>query len=147
MKFKLDHILAPFGNKKTKQEKQVDDFTEKIIADIDMVPFAISDSNVIYANITELGGYFFLKTVIVGTFNIKTKKGGTLQLNGNSVNLELNSDMLEFESDHSNIPNRSITSIDFQLEEADISKIDKTQIDTLILKSKKTTIEFKILPN
>lgn len=147
MKFKLDHLLAAFGNIKAMERTHVDDFTEKIIEEVDMIPFAISDKNVLYAGTKELGGYFYLKTIIIGAFNIKTMKGATLQVLGKSLDFKLNSDMQEFESDHSNVSNRNITSIDFQLEEDDVIKMDKNKIETLIFKAKKTTIEFKINPD
>ena len=147
MKFKLDNILATFGNIKAMERTHVDDFTENIIKDIDMIPFAISEENVMYANTMELGGYYFFKTIIVGRFNIKTNKGATLKLVGKNLNQELNSDTLEFESEHSNVSNRSITQIDFQLEKEDVSKIKKAKIETITLKTKKTSLDFSIITN
>ena len=143
MKFYLDKIRAAFGNTSTTERTHDDDdFTETIIKDIAYPAFAISQQNVMYADVAELGGYYYLKTIIVGAFKIKTKKGAALSIEGKNLELVLNSDMDEFESDYSNVYNRYITQVDFQLEEEDISKIDTLQIDTLFLTAKKHQINF-----
>ncbi|MGS2726900.1 hypothetical protein ACU8DI_09855 [Psychroserpens sp. BH13MA-6] len=139
----ITKLKAAFGNPAAMQKTHVDNHTEAIINDIEHQPFALSDDNVLYAGLNELGGYFFFQTVIVGTFHTKTKNGATLKLIGNDFELLLNSDMMELESDHSNVSNRSISKIDFQLEEIDVVKIDKSKIEQLILNCKKDTITFE----
>ena len=90
-----------------------------------------------YTSVKELGGYFYLVTIIVGAFKIKTNKGAKLNITGANFELDLTADMDEFESDHTNVSNRFITRIDFQIEEDDILKIDKSLIKTLTLSAKK----------
>jgi len=145
MKFKLDKLLAAFGNMRAMERTHVDNYTEDIINSIDQDAFAVSEQNVLYANTKELGGYYYLITIVVGTFKIKTMKGATLNISGKDFKLELKSDMEEFESDHSNVSNRYITRIDFIIEEEDVSKMNKSLINSLTFKVKKQSVVFNSL--
>ncbi|WCO02564.1 hypothetical protein [Psychroserpens ponticola] len=140
----ITKLKSAFGKPKTIKKGQVDDHTNAIINDIDNDPFAISESNVLYAGLNELGGYYFFQTVIVGTFHVKTVKGAQLKVLGHDFELVLNSDMIELESDHSSVSNRSISKIDFQIEEVDAARIDRANIKQLILTSKQENILFSI---
>jgi len=144
MKFSFDKVLAAFGNISAIERTHVDEFTEEKINlfSIRNEAFAISKSNVLFAETKELGGFYYLKTIIVGAFRIKTIKGATLKIIGNDFELNLKTDMDEFESEYSNISNRNITRIDFQIVENDVSKINKTLVETLELKAKKNQILF-----
>ncbi|MDG5492211.1 hypothetical protein [Psychroserpens sp. SPM9] len=140
----ITKLKAAFGNPRAMEKTHVDDHTEAIINDIEHEPFAIADDNVLYAGLNELGGYYFFQTVIVGTFHTKTKKGAQLKIIGDGFELDLNSDMLELESDHSNVSNRNISKIDFQIEAIDAAKIAKENIQKLVLTSKKQELSFFI---
>jgi len=140
----ITKLKLALGNSKSTQSLSTSDTIEAIINDIEHEPFAISDTNVLYAGLNELGGYFFFQTVIVGTFKVKTKKGGQLTMSGKNFELKLNSDSVEFESDPTDIKGRSITKIDFQIEDEDVAKITKAQIDELQLSCKSDTILFSI---
>ncbi|MCH7524545.1 MAG: hypothetical protein IIC74_05940 [Bacteroidetes bacterium] len=143
MKFSFDKILAAFGNIRAMERTHVDNYTEDIIKSLKDEAFAISNENVMLLAVKELGGFYYLKTIVVGAFKIKTIKGATLMIIGNEFELKLKTDMDEFESEYSNISNRYITRIDFQIEENEVSKIDKSIINTLELKAKKHQILFK----
>ncbi len=145
MKFSKDKIMAAFGNIRAMERTHVDNHTEDIIKSIEDDAFGASESNVLYASTKELGGFYYVITIIVGSFKIKTMKGATLNIIGDDFNLELKSDMDEFESDHSNVSNRYITRIDFQIEEGDMPKFDKARIKTLTLSAKKKEVVFKTL--
>ena len=140
----ITKLKAAFGNPRAMEKLHVDDHTEAIINDIENEPFAISDNNVLYAGLNELGGYYFFQTVIVGNFHIKTLKGAKLKVIGNNFEFLLDSDMIELESDHSNVSNRSISKIDFQIEEADALKMERSNLKQLILSCKKESITFSI---
>lgn len=142
MKFFFDKVLATFGNSRAMERTQIDNHTEDVLSSIKDNAFAISNDNVLFLAIKELGGFYYLKTIIVGVFKIKTIKGATLTINGTDFDLELKTDMDEFESEHTNISNRHVTRIDFQIEEEDASKIDESLINTLELKAKKYQILF-----
>lgn len=140
----ITKLKAAFGNPRAMEKLHVDDHTEAIINDIENNPFAVSESNVLYAGLNELGGYYFFQTVVVGTFHVKTLKGAQLKIVGHDFELELDSDMLELESDHSNVSNRSISKIDFQIEETDAAKLDRSSIKELVLTCKNQDISFSI---
>lgn len=142
MKFSITKLKAVFGNPRAMEKLHVDTYTEDIINDIENEPFAISDQNVLYAGTNELGGYYYLQTVIVGAFKIKTNKGAKLIIKGSEAEIELESDMVELESDFSNVSNRHITKIDFILNENDLPKLDKSLISSLVLTSKKDKVVF-----
>jgi len=147
MNLTIDKILAAFGNIRAMERTHIDNHTEDIINSIEDKAFAISEQNVMYTSVKELGGYYYLKTVVVGSLKIKTMKGASLTLHGKGFDLELPTDMDEFESDHSNISNRYITRIDFQIQEDDASKIDSNILNSVVLKAKKNLINFKIIKN
>ena len=140
----ITKLKTAFGSPKATKKDQIKDTTEAIINDVDNVPFAVSDSNVLYAGLNELGGYYFFQTVIVGSFHIKTVKGAQLKVIGNGFELSLDSDMIELESDKSNVLNRSISKIDFQIEEADAAKMDRSSVKQLILTCKNEKVTFSI---
>ena len=142
MKFNLDKILAAFGNARASKSTHDDNHTKDIINSIDEDPFAISEKNVLFAKTSELGGYYYVITIVVGAFKIKTMKGAMLSIEGENFNLILNSDIDEFGSDHSNVSNRFITRIDFQIEKEDVPKFNKKGIKTLKLSAKKQDIIF-----
>ena len=145
MKFSLAKLKAAFGNQRA-IEKEIDDtYTEDIINSIEQQPFAISNHNVCYAATNELAGYHFLQTIIVGKFKVKTFKGTQLTITGLDFELELESDMMELQSELSDVPDRYITQIDFVLDKNDLPKMDRSYIKSLILTAKKQSVEFSII--
>jgi len=145
MKFKLNKILGAFGNTRSMEPTHDDNYIKDIIKSVDEEAFAVSEQNVLFAKVSELGGYYYVITIVVGRFKIKTKNGGNLSIEGKNFNLILNSDMDEFESNHSNVSNSFITRIDFQIEKEDVSIFDKKTITSLKLSAKKQTISFTTL--
>ena len=142
MAFSLTKLLAAFGNIRAMEKLHVDDHTEAIINDIENEPFAVSESNILYAGFNELGGYYFLQTVVVGSFKVKTFNGAKLRLKGDGINLNLNSDMSELESDYSNVSKRYITKIDFEIEKSDLETLKDKKLTEIRLTSKKQDINF-----
>ena len=143
MKFFFNKVLASMGSSRALEKTIDESYITNIIEDIEQTPFGISNSNVLYAGINELTGYFYFQTVTVGSFKTKTFKGAKLKLIGDNFELELKSDMDEIKSDFGNL-DRNITNIDFEIEEKDISKIKKTTIKSIILTSNKKQEEFSI---
>ena len=127
------------------ERTHVDNHTEDIINSVKEKAFALSNKNVLFASTKELGGFYYVITIVIGSFKIKTNKGATLSITGNDFNLELNADTDEFESDHSNVSNRYITRIDFQIEKEDVEKFDKPRIKSLKLLAKKQVIDFNTI--
>lgn len=145
MKFSFSNIKTAFRNTKAIEKNPTENNIEDIINSINEDAFAVSEQNVLFANTKELGGYYYLITIVVGAFKIKTMKGATLNITSKDFKLELKSDMEEFESDHSNTSNTYITRIDFIIEKEDVSKINKSLIKNLTLSVKKQVIVFNTL--
>ena len=145
MKFSITKLRAAFGDIRAMEKLHVDTRTEDIINAIENKPFAVSDKSVLYAGLNELAGYHYFKTVVVGAFHIKTIKGVHLTIQGKDFKLILKSDMLELESDFSNVSNRSITYIDFEIEAEDLPKIEKSNIQSIELITKNNISVFSII--
>jgi len=141
MKFKLNKIFGKSNHEPTTAAHNVNNI-EDIIKSVDGDAFAISEHDVLFAKTSELGGYFYVIAIIIGAFKIKTTKGATLNIKGTNFDLLLNSDMDEFESEHTHISKRYVSRIDFQIEKEDVSKFDKTRIKTLKLSTKKKAVVF-----
>ncbi|MEO5787689.1 hypothetical protein [Gelidibacter sp.] len=145
MKSFITKLKSAFSESKSADKPNNDAFTEAIINDVDGAPFALSETNVLYAGLSELAGYHYFKTIIIGTFKVKTFQGAKLIVNGGDFKLELSSDSMELESESSNIPNRNITRIDFEIDHQDISKISRTAIESIEVIAKKNHVHFSII--
>ena len=126
----------------SKTKAQSNDSVEAIINDVENRPYGVSENNVLFAGLNELGGYFFFQTVIVGQLHVKCKTGANLIFKGDNFELKLNSDMPEFESESSNIKGRSVTKIDFQVEESDIKQLENAQLKSVRIMVKNEDILF-----
>ncbi|MEO1031619.1 MAG: hypothetical protein AAFX55_09455 [Bacteroidota bacterium] len=126
-----------------KSESASTDTIEAIVASAQHQPYGVSESNVLFSGLNELGGYFFFQTVIVGNLNIKCKNGAQLTFKGKDFELALDADSLEFESHHTEVKGRYVTNIDFQIEKADIKTLEKTKLNEIVLKVKKQEILFR----
>jgi hypothetical protein len=138
-------MKSSFGTQKESSSEIKTSNVETIINEVENEPFAVSESNVMYAGLGEIAGYHLMQSVIVGTFRIKTFKGAKLKIKGTDFELNLNSDMLEFESELSNDSNKIITKIDFEIDEQDLPKIAKSKIESLELSAKKERVKFHIV--
>ena len=145
MKFSLSKLKQAFVKSATQENVQEDSFTDDIIKSIEQKPFASSSENVCFASTNELAGYYYLQTVIVGKFKIKTFDGAQLQVLGSDIALNLDSDMMELESERYAIPKSYITRIDFMLNEKDLPKIGRSLLHTLILSAKNQKVEFSVI--
>lgn len=136
---------ALFGNKNKNTSVDENNNVDDIIASIEDRAYAVADNNVLYLGISELGGYYFLKTMIVGSFKIKTFKGATLTILKGDKEIILKTEMDEFESHPMNVSKRYVTRIDFQLEKGDIKLFQSRSVKQLTLKAKKHELNFSPL--
>ncbi|WP_299182446.1 hypothetical protein [uncultured Aquimarina sp.] len=143
LKHSILKVQAALGNVRAMEKLHVDSYTEDIIIKVEGTRVATSQLNEIYMDIVELAGYYYIKTIVLGSFHIKTWKGVNLLIGGSDFELNLVSDMQEIESDFSNVSNRSITQIDFIIEEQDLDKIKPSKINSITLISKKKTAHFE----
>ena len=143
LKHSILKMQAALGNVRAMEKLHVDHFTEDIIINVEGTRFASSALNEIYMDVVELAGYYYVKTIVLGSFHIKTWKGAHLIITGDNFELNLISDMQEIESDFSNVSNRSVTQIDFVIEENDVDKIDTSKTNKITISSKKKTAHFE----
>ena len=120
-----------FGNKTSGSLSESTDTIEAIITDVENRPYGVSEKNVLFAGLNELGGYYFFQTLIVGQLYVKTKTGASLVFIGEDFELELDCDMPEFESENSDIKGRNVTKIDFQIEESHIKQLEKAKLNSI----------------
>ncbi|SDH88281.1 hypothetical protein [Winogradskyella thalassocola] len=139
MAFSLSKL---FGSKNSETTSQSGDTIEAIINDVENRPFGVSEKNVLFAGLNELGGYFFFQTVIVGALNVKSKTGAQLYFVGDNFKLKLDADMPEFESENSDTKGRNVTKIDFQIEESDVKNLENATLRSIQIKVKKHDILF-----
>jgi len=129
-----------FGNKTS--ITQTNDTVEAIINDVENKPYGVSENNVLFAGLNELGGYYFFQTVIVGQLHVKSKNGAKLFFIGNNFELQIEADMPEFESESSDIKGRSVTKIDFQVEETDLEQLENAKLKSIQLIIKNQDVLF-----
>lgn len=140
---KIDKVLAVFGNIKAMERLHVDDFTENIITNITGTKIAASQYGQVIIEIEELNGYTFLEVTILSNTNIKTMRGAKLVLIGNNNPYTLTSDTQEIESDFSNVSNRYMTKISFNINSQEIKRINKKDFEYVHLEYKKKVLPFK----
>ena len=91
--------------------------------------FAKNETNIVYADVEELGGFSYLKTVIIGDTSVKIKRiGCTLLFNFKNDTIKLNSDNTDIESNKIKGTNVYYTEIDFELDESDAKKINSEKV-------------------
>lgn len=78
---------------------------------------------------------------------IKTFKGVELSFLGGEVEMYIDSDTKEISSDYSNVSNRWLTHISFEVSDEDIEFITKKEYEIVQIESKKKQIRFKTTNN
>lgn len=142
---KIDHILAAFGNMKAMQRTHVDTYTENRISEIEGTQIAGNNSLGVWIEFNELAGYQFLELTMLSRTPIKTFKGIELSFLGGELEMFMDSDTKEIESDFSNVSNRWITHISFEVNDEDIDFIKKKEYEVVRITHKKTIIDFRVL--
>jgi len=145
MKFTFKKLRSALTNTKSTENVVAATYTDAIIKDVEGVPFAIAETNVLYAGLSELAGYHYFKTITVGTMQLKTFKGAKLIIRGTDFSLDLHSDMEELESESTIGSDRSLTRIDFEIDKEDLPKISKERIESIELVAKKNHILFSLI--
>ena len=130
---------------KSKKEK----LPTEVIPKIDYkggTKFAESPENDIYLDIDELGGFPFIKTVIIGTFSTKIKRVGcTLTFIFKNDSITLNSDNTDIESNKIKNTNIYFTEIDFELNDDEAEKIKNEKVVEIQFTFKGKKLHFKTI--
>ncbi len=134
--------------KKLFKPKQVFN-TSEIINQIDYKEgtlFAKNDTNKIYIDIEELGGFPYLKTVIIGDTKTKIKRNGcSISFVLNNEEISLNSDNTTVESNEINKSGVFYTPIDFELDEKEVKKIQSNKVNEVKYTFKNNIVTFKTI--
>lgn len=137
----IDKVLARMGNMRAMERTHVDTYTENKIENIPGDQIATSQHGGIWAGIQDVNGYLFLDVTILGTTKIKTLKGATLTFLTDEE-ITVKSDNYEIDSDYSNISNRWMTQISFEMTKQDLKVIQKKKYDQMRLDFKKKSLLF-----
>lgn len=118
----------------------------EIIAEIDFkggTKYGTNSSNTVYLDVEELGGFPFIKTIIIGGFSTKIKRTGcTLTFVFEQESLVLSSDNNDVESNQINNTIAYYTEIDFELTEEEAVKIKSEQVLEILYTFKDKTLAF-----
>lgn len=139
---KIDKVLAAMGNMKAMQRLHVDTFTEDLIKNVKGDKIAHSNQGQLYAGISELNDYLFLEITVICGVKIKTFNGATLRFASGDDYFELKSDTQEIDSDHSNVSNRYMAQISFDVTKDELDLIRTGQFETVELYWKKKGLQF-----
>ena len=108
--------------------------------------FAENETNKVYVDIEELGGFNYLKTVIIGDLSVKIKRVGcTLDLNLKNEVISLDSDDTKVESNSIKKTPIFYTEIDFELEKDQAKRIKKGKVKSLTYTFKDQSFTFKTI--
>ncbi|WP_111708611.1 hypothetical protein [Lutibacter citreus] len=109
--------------------------------------YALNESNIAYVDIEELGGFPYLKTIIIGDTSVKIKRiGCTLSFNFNKNDiLKLNSDNTDIESNKIKGTNIYYTEIDFELNESEADKIKTIKVETILFNLNTLSLPLKTI--
>ena len=107
--------------------------------------FGESDYADLYLRINELGGFLILETITVSATNIKSKKGSKLVLSNENTKFTLESDETKIESDVSDVVNKSITKIDYNLTEEEAKIFKENTFKEALFEINGKEIQFSVL--
>lgn len=144
---KIDKVLAAFGNIRAMKRTHVDTYTEGKINEIKGDQIAGNNLLGIWITFNELAGYKFLELAMLSRTEIKTFKGVELSFLGGEVEMYIDSDTKEISSDFSNVSNRWLTHMSFEVSDEDIDFITKKEYEIVQIESKKKQIRFKTTNN
>ncbi|MDP3313508.1 hypothetical protein [Lutibacter sp.] len=105
--------------------------------------YASNNENDMYLDFEELGGFPFIKTIIIGRFNTATKRTGC------ELSFILKNEILKLQSDKNDIESTEIknskvyfTEIDFELNDEDLKKINNNLVNEIVYTFKNKKIHF-----
>ncbi len=145
---KIDKVLAALGSVKAMERLHVDTFTEEKMENVGGEKIAESREGQLYVGISDINGYLFLETVLFSGINIKTFNGATLSFEGGGEDFILKSDTQEIVAEFSNVSNRFMSQVSFDITKDEIQKLTKGDFKQVIFKFKKKTITLnKVVPS
>ena len=108
--------------------------------------YAEDTTNDVYLDFEELGGFPFIKTIIIGDLSKKIKRTGcTLTFVFKKDRLTLNSDNTDIESNRIKNTASYYTEIDFELNDDEANKIKNEKVTEINYTFKGKTITYKVI--
>lgn len=108
--------------------------------------FAKNQTNIVFADIEELGGFPYLKTIIIGDTKVNIKRTGcTVSFIFSNEEITLTSDNTHLESNKIKNTNAFFTEIDFELNENEAKKIQSKKVIDVKYDFKNTISIFKTI--
>lgn len=124
--------------------------SSNLISEIDFkggTKYGENSGNAVYLDIEELGGFPFVKTIIIGDFSIKIKRiGCTLSFIFENDALILSSDNTDVASNQIKNTSGYYTEIDFELTNEESIKIKNERVLEIQYAFKDKTLVFNPLP-
>lgn len=142
---KLDILLANLGNPAAIKRNHIDTVTESKIENVKGEKIASSINGGIWAEINELSEYSFLDIIVIGKMKIKTFEGCEIVFQGAEKVLKLLSDTKEIESNYSNVSNRFITEISFDITNLEIDYVLNREAEIATIQHRQKVEIFTIL--
>lgn len=139
----LKFIVTKLGGVDTSEENHIDTFTENRIVAVSGFQIASSENGGIWVEFQEISDYKFMNIKVIGKQNLKSLNGCELKFYTNNSEIILVSDTREIESDFSNVSNRYITEINFNITEQDTKFIENKEANKveIILKKNKESFD------
>ena len=128
------------GSKSAMERLHSDTEIDDTLLNIDGDKIAESKEGQLWVGIQELTGYYFLEAIIISVLNIKTFEGATLIFKGGKEDFILKSDTQEIKSEFSNVVNRFITQVSFDITQEEIDQMVKGDFTEVEIKFKKKSI-------
>ncbi len=141
----LKTIVTKLGGVDTSEKNHVDTFTENKMNTVKGEKIATSDNGGIWIEFQELASYTFMNIIVIGNKKIKTIDGCQLNFILKNDNFLLDSDTKEIESDFSNVSNRYITAVSFDITNLNIEFITNKEADFIEFIFKKDIERFEII--
>ncbi|WP_298138842.1 hypothetical protein [Flavobacterium sp.] len=141
----LKTIVSKLGGVDTSEKNHVDTFTENRILNVPGEQIASIENGGIWVDFQELSDYHFMNIIVIGKKKYKTFEGCELVFSSNSSELKLISDSKEIASDFSNVSNRWITQVDFDITNINIDMIINKEANQVHFNFKKDSETFEII--
>jgi len=108
--------------------------------------YAEDTTNDVYLDFEELGGFPFIKTIIIGNLSTKIKRiGCTLTFIFENKSITLNSDNTDIDSNQIKNTSAYYTEIDFELNEEEANKIKNEKVTEIQYTFKGKVLSFKTI--
>lgn len=142
----LKKATVALGGIDTSPKNHKDNFVETLMNQIPGEKIAEIENGGVWVEFIELGDYEFMDVHLVGFEKYKTFEGAELVFKSGSIELgKLQSDTKEIESHHSNISNRYLTTVNFEITNLNLDYLFDRAAETVGFTCKNKTEIFHLI--